>query len=111
MDIDTKKEVFAVFQTGADHGDMISMRNLGVSYHAGQGVAQDYVKAREWFEKAADKGDASAKAFLEKLAVLETAGTGHYAEALQRREALAAQEEAVETKREGKPGKETAEAL
>jgi TPR repeat protein len=33
----------------------------------GQGVAQDYAKAREWFEKAADKGDARATAYLEKL--------------------------------------------
>jgi TPR repeat protein len=31
-----------------------------VIYANGQGVAQDYVKAREWFEKAADKGEASA---------------------------------------------------
>ena len=29
-------------------------------YDNGQGVAQDYVKAREWYEKAADKGDERA---------------------------------------------------
>jgi len=27
-------------------------------YNNGQGGPQDYVKAREWFEKAADKGHA-----------------------------------------------------
>jgi hypothetical protein len=29
--------------------------------------AQDYAKAREWFEKAADKGEASATAYLENI--------------------------------------------
>ena len=60
LDIDTRKDVFAVLRRGADHGDMRSMGNLGVSYLYGFGVAQDYVKAREWYQKAADKGDASA---------------------------------------------------
>ena len=33
---------------------------LGVLYDSGDGVSQDYAKAREWFEKAADKGSATA---------------------------------------------------
>ena len=36
------------------------MTNLGLLYQNGQGVPQDYVKAREWYEKAADKGSAFA---------------------------------------------------
>ena len=36
------------------------MTNLGRLYSNGHGVAQDYAKAREWFEKAADKGDEHA---------------------------------------------------
>jgi TPR repeat protein len=56
MDVETKKQVFAVFQAGADHGDAVSMRNLGTIYSE----VQDYVKAREWYEKAADKGNADA---------------------------------------------------
>jgi TPR repeat protein len=36
------------------------MNNLGRLYAAGLGVAQDYAKAREWWEKAADKGAANA---------------------------------------------------
>ena len=60
MDDDTKKEAFAVFKTGAEHGNVGSMRNLGVAYVRGDSVAQDYAKAREWYEKAAAKGDASA---------------------------------------------------
>jgi TPR repeat protein len=53
MDDDTKKEAFAIFVRGADHGDSNSMRNLGVSYRDALGTAQDYAKAREWYEKAA----------------------------------------------------------
>jgi TPR repeat protein len=65
MDIGTmKKEVFAVFQTGADHGDTTAMSNLGRAYGAGFGVVQDYTKAREWYEKAAAKGDAGAMVYL-----------------------------------------------
>ena len=60
MDNDTKKDAVALFQAGADHGNMLSMRNLGVSYQLGIGVAQDYAKAREWFEKAAGKGDGNS---------------------------------------------------
>ena len=60
MDIDTKKAALAVFQRGADHGDVPSMHNLGVIYAKGLGVAQDYARAREWFEKAADKGHRDA---------------------------------------------------
>jgi TPR repeat protein len=60
MDANIKKEVFAVFQAGADHGDAASMSNLGLLYRTGFGVAQNYAIAREWYEKAADQGDVSA---------------------------------------------------
>jgi tetratricopeptide (TPR) repeat protein len=69
------------------------------------------VKAREWYEKAAGKGEAMAMSLLEELPIREAVTTGRYAEALQLQEALAAKEEAAETKRDGKPGKETAGAL
>ena len=92
-------------------GEALAMRNLGQLYDNGLGVAQDYAMAREWYERAAANGDATAKADLEKLPIREAAGSGRYAEALQLQEALAAKIEAAETKREGKPGKETAQAL
>jgi len=60
MDDETKSAAVAVFRTGAAHGHAPSMRNLGLLYESGQGVAQDYAKAREWYEKAAAKGDAIA---------------------------------------------------
>ena len=67
VDTNTQKEVFAVFRTGADQGNTQSMYMLGWLYDTGYGVAQDYVKAREWFEKAADKGQADAMYNLGRL--------------------------------------------
>ena len=99
------------FEKAAKRGDADAMFNLGLLYRNGLGVAQDYTKAREWYEKAADKGDADAKANLEGLSIDEAAHAGRYAEALQLQEARALKVEAVETKREGKPGKETAQGL
>jgi uncharacterized protein len=49
------------------------MLYLGLHYDNGQGVAQDYAKAREWYEKAADNGDAGA---LTCLGVLYDNGQG-----------------------------------
>ena len=60
MNDNTRQKVVAVFQSGADHGDTYSMAALGLSYRDGLGVAQDYAKAREWYEKAADKGNTDA---------------------------------------------------
>jgi TPR repeat protein len=67
MDDHDKKETFAVFQAGANHGDVVSMRALGILYYDGEGIAQDYAKAHEWFEKAADKGDAISMSNLGSL--------------------------------------------
>jgi TPR repeat protein len=99
------------YEKGADKGHVVAMFNLGVLYRDGKGVTQDYAKAREWFEKAADKGYANAISNLERLSIHETAGAGRYTEALQLQEAFAVKTEEVETKREGKPGKETARTL
>jgi TPR repeat protein len=54
------------------------------------------VKAREWYEKAAVQGNASAKIALEGLPIREAEAAGRYAEA---------------TKRDGKPGRQTASEL
>jgi uncharacterized protein len=67
MDSTTLKEAFTLFQTGADYGDKHSINNLGIFYVNGQGVAQDYVKARELFEKAVAMDFASAMVSLGRL--------------------------------------------
>jgi hypothetical protein len=99
------------YEKAAAKDDAGAMFNLGLLYAKGRGVPQDYATAREWYEKAADKSETRATAALENLSVSEAAAAGRYPEALQLQEALAAKLEAVETKREGKPGEETARAL
>jgi TPR repeat protein len=98
------------YEKAADNGNATAMLNLGQLYEEGWGVAQDYGKAGEWYEKAADKGEPRAKAQLEQLPI-RAADAGRYAEALQLQEALAVKVEKAETKREGNPAKETAQAL
>jgi TPR repeat protein len=61
--------VFALFNAGAKTGDADAIFDLGSLYSTGEGVTQDYAKAREWYEKAAAKGNASAKARLEELQI------------------------------------------
>jgi TPR repeat protein len=99
------------YEKAAEKGDTTAMVNLGLLYDNGRGVAQDYAKAREWYEKAADRGVPKAKAQLERLPIREAAAAGRYSEALQLQETLAVKVEEAETKREGKPGEETAQAL
>lgn len=67
MDLDYKKEMFAVFKAGADRGNRVSIRILGILYYNGEGVARDYAKARDLFKKAADMGDGSAMSNLGSL--------------------------------------------
>jgi uncharacterized protein len=55
------------FQKAVDAGEPVAMYNLGLMYRDGVGVAQDYDKAREWLQKAADAGDKDAKQELTRL--------------------------------------------
>jgi TPR repeat protein/energy-coupling factor transporter ATP-binding protein EcfA2 len=100
-----------LYEKAADNGNAIAMSNLGVLYENGHGVAQDYAKARELYQKAADNGDAIANTMLKQLAISVAAAAGRYAEALQLEEMKAAEQEAVDAKSDGKPGKDTALAL
>src|SRR6516225_7070121 len=94
MDIETKREAFSLLQAGAEHGDSSSMANLGGAYHLGLGVAQDYAKAREWYEKAAANGNAIA---MNNLGTLYAYGHGvaqDYAKAREWYEKAAAKDNA-----------------
>jgi TPR repeat protein len=48
----------------AEQGDADAQKNLGVCYHDGQGVAQDYAEAVKWFRMAAEQGNAAAQNWL-----------------------------------------------
>ncbi|MQB07723.1 hypothetical protein DXT91_27090 [Agrobacterium tumefaciens] len=52
-------------------GHLEAQAGLGNLYEYGQGVGQDYVKAAEWYRKAAELGNASAKQNLRELGVSE----------------------------------------
>jgi tetratricopeptide (TPR) repeat protein len=53
--------------------DAGAMFNLGKSYESGDGVTQDYGKAREWYKKAAAKDNSNA---MNNLGVLYEKGRG-----------------------------------
>ena len=48
-------------QTWAAQGNVDAQYILGVMYFFGDGVPQDYAKARQWYERAAAQGDARAQ--------------------------------------------------
>ena len=55
------KTAFNEFTILAEQGNASAQYNLGVMYENGEGVKQDYFKAKEWYTKAAEQGDASAQ--------------------------------------------------
>ena len=57
----------------AGHGDASAEYNMGVMYHTGNGVQQDYAKALKWYRMAAAKGEAEAEF---KLGVMYLHGQG-----------------------------------
>jgi TPR repeat protein len=57
----------------ANAGDSAAQVQVGESYAAGKGVAQDYKQAAEWYRKAAEHGDAAAQV---QLAALYRDGKG-----------------------------------
>jgi TPR repeat protein len=67
MDFETRKDAFALLQAGAKQGDTLSMVDLALMYQDGRGVERDYVKAREWWEKAAAKDWTTAMTGLGQL--------------------------------------------
>jgi TPR repeat protein/transglutaminase-like putative cysteine protease len=56
-----------LFRKAADRGDADALSNLGWAYESGLGVAKDHQQAREWYNKAAQEGQAYALQRLDKL--------------------------------------------
>jgi TPR repeat protein len=54
-------------RTLAAQGDAAAQVFLGLLYEEGRGVPQDYVQARQWYQKAAAQGDAMAQIRLDRL--------------------------------------------
>ncbi len=61
------------FEKLASEGDARAMTELGLRYHQGQGVKQDYAMAYDWYMKAIEQGDGDA---FNNLGVLHRDGLG-----------------------------------
>jgi TPR repeat protein len=66
----------------AERGNAIAQFNLGMLYDKGDGVPQDYVQARQWYNKAANQGYAAAQVNLGILYLLGRGGPEDYQFAL-----------------------------
>lgn len=60
----TKTEAFTNCKKLAGQGDVQAQFFLGLIYHSGDGVTQDYQAAVEWYRKAAEQGHADAQEYL-----------------------------------------------
>jgi hypothetical protein len=67
------KTAFTEYLKLAKGGDKLSMVEVGVAFHLGNGTKQDYGQAMDWYLKAIDKGDADA---LNNIGVLYRDGLG-----------------------------------
>ena len=65
--INLSAEELQTLQTQAAQGDAKAQFFLGILYYNGQGVPQDYGKARQWYEQAAAQGHAGAQNILAEL--------------------------------------------
>ena len=59
--------LFDNYHAAAEAGNAPAMNKLGSMYEKGQGMAQDYAKALEWYEKAAEAGNEAARENMKKL--------------------------------------------
>jgi TPR repeat protein len=55
------EQALPLWRQRADTGDVLAQNFLGVSYHLGLGVGQDYKEAAGWYTKAAENGSVDAQ--------------------------------------------------
>lgn len=67
------EKAYSEWKPLAEKGETIAEAAIGVMYHAGQGVAQDYVEAIRWYRRAAEKGNVASQA---NLGVMYSKGVG-----------------------------------
>jgi TPR repeat protein len=65
------KEQLEQLQKAAEQGDVTAVLGMGLWYFNGQGGAKDFIKAAEWFRKAADQGHGEAQDYLVKAEAAE----------------------------------------
>lgn len=60
-------KAFYCYEKAAQLGDISSLYWMGEFYFEGKGISQNYYKALEYFEKAAERGNTKAKKFISRL--------------------------------------------
>jgi Sel1 repeat len=55
------QDKIAAIRMAAEQGSVEAQSELGMMYHSGQGVTQDYPQAVYWYTKAAEQGDPNAQ--------------------------------------------------
>ena len=60
-------EALRWYKLAAAKEQPLAQMNLGVMYQVGQGVRQDAIIARDWYQKSVDNGYAPATALLRAL--------------------------------------------
>ena len=61
------KTALPIFEDLASKGNATAQYVLGMMYENGEGVKQDYKKAKEWFGKACDNRDQESCDYYKKL--------------------------------------------
>ena len=56
-----QKKAISIFENLASKGDAEAQYALGLIYADGEGVKQDYIKAKEWYTKSANQKHAQAQ--------------------------------------------------
>jgi hypothetical protein len=80
--IDEQESKFEQLQNEAKAGNLDAQYELGMMYLKGRGIEADDSKARQWLQRAADKGDSKAITRLGILSYKGEGGTTNYAQAL-----------------------------
>jgi|TARA_B100001564_G_C20604945_1_gene654670 TPR repeat protein len=57
-------DFFDSTKVSAEQGDVSAQLSMGIMYHDGKEIKQDYKKSLKWFEKSANQGDALAQLYL-----------------------------------------------
>jgi len=80
--IDEQESKFDELQSQAEAGNLDAQYELAMMYLKGRGIDADGAKARQWLQRAADKGDSRATTRLGILNYKGEAGSTNYKQAL-----------------------------
>ena len=69
-----RERAFQLMLDAAKSGDVVAQHDVGLMYQRGDGTARAVAKARQWLQRAADKGNEEARERLASLSVASTAG-------------------------------------